>query len=377
MANILVISSSSIISGAEYMLMDYIKNSGYKDNFFVLHSDKKNVNDFYNKHKIKNFGHKYLNPVGAERTKDIFKIIKKVKYFFLFLFVFIKIFKLKDFKLIIGNNSGDIIFSFYSFLFRKKHINFIQDIIDKKSFLAIAIKIFNIFIYKHIAVSFAVKESLIQLGISPDKILVVYNGIKIKNKVKIKKLKKILIFGFVGYMDAVKNPIECINFLNTAQKKGLLLKTKIVLGNIIDFRLYNEVLNLIKKYKLNIKIYKKIPKEKMDSYYKKLNFLLVTSVKEALPTVILEAFNNNVPVIGKKVGGIKEIIKNNYNGFLYNSPKDFIKIVNKLKMINNTKYIKIQNNIRQTLYKKFNIKNRIEKLNKIIMREMTCIKKYW
>lgn len=369
MADILVISSSSIISGAEYILTEHIKNSGYKDNFFILHSDKKNVNDFYNKYKIKNFGHKYLNPTGAEKTRNVFKIIIKILNFFLSLFVFKKIFKLKIFKLVIGNNSGDTIFSFYSFLYRKKHINLMHDIIDKKSFLAIAIKIFDVFIYKYIAVSKAVKESLIQSGISPQKIVVIYNGIKIRDKVKNKKLKKILIFGFVGYMDAVKNPIECINFLNIAQKNAISLKAEIVFGNIIDFKLYNDILNLIKRYKLNVKIYKKIPKEKMDNYYKKLNFLLITSEKEALPTVALEAFNNNVPVIGKKVGGIKEIVKDNYNGFLYNSPQDFIKIINKIKKMNNKIYSKIQNNARQTLNKRFNIKNRIEKLNNIIKKE--------
>ena len=37
------------------------------------------------------------------------------------------------------------------------------------------------------------------------------------------------------------------------------------------------------------------------------------------PFSIIESFSDGVPVIGAKIGGIPELIKNNENGFLYES----------------------------------------------------------
>ncbi|MCX8093177.1 MAG: glycosyltransferase family 4 protein [Candidatus Goldbacteria bacterium] len=371
MNKVLVISSTSIISGAEYVLFDYIKNSGYKNSFTLLHSDLKDVTNFYQKLNINCYKCKYLNPVGAERKKDIFSIIKKFFYFLFSFFCFRKIIKQNEIDIVFGNNTGDAIYSFYTKIFKKIHINCIQDIIEKNSLLNFSLKIFDPFINKYIAVSDAVKNSLIAININPSKIQVIYNGLKLKNnKLKYKKIDSEISFGFVGYIDDVKNPMEFVDFIEVLKNNSIKYQAKMVAGKIINNKLYENIIKKIKELKLNIEIINHIPREKMDLFYENINFLVITSKKEALPTVILEAFNNRTPVIGKKVGGIQEIINDNENGFLYNTKDEFNVIINKIIKLNNKKYNEMRANCIKTIKEKFNMQDKIKKLNTILFQEL-------
>jgi len=279
-----------------------------------------------------------------------------------------RVIKNNNINTVFGNNTGDVVFSIYSYFFKKRHINYIQDIIDRKSLLAFSIKIFDRFIFKYVTVSNAVKASLINLGLKASKIEIIYNGLEIKDNFKNKKLNKRLIFGFVGYIDDVKNPLEFVDFIKMASDNGVLCNAKMVIGKVINKTLYENLIRKIKYVGILIEIFKSLPREKMGLFYKKIDFLVITSKKEALPTVILEAFNNAVPVIGKKTGGISEIIKNNYNGYLYDTPKDFKSIINKIKKLNNYRYNIMCRNSFETVKKEFNLKQKIVKLNNILFK---------
>lgn len=66
-------------------------------------------------------------------------------------------------------------------------------------------------------------------------------------------------------------------------------------------------------------------------YYEKSSIVLVTSLgKENFPTVILEAMRHGVCVVGHKVGGIRELIENGENGFLYETNTTLKTILTKL-----------------------------------------------
>jgi glycosyltransferase involved in cell wall biosynthesis len=52
------------------------------------------------------------------------------------------------------------------------------------------------------------------------------------------------------------------------------------------------------------------------SFIASLDILLVPSEKETFGRVIIEAMSCKVPVIATNVGGIKEVIKDDYNGML-------------------------------------------------------------
>lgn len=57
------------------------------------------------------------------------------------------------------------------------------------------------------------------------------------------------------------------------------------------------------------------------------------------PQVVMELLNNNIPVIGTRMGGIPDFIKDGVNGFLYNpySTKEFDKLIETLKNLDKEK----------------------------------------
>ena len=65
---------------------------------------------------------------------------------------------------------------------------------------------------------------------------------------------------------------------------------------------------------------------------KSSSIIVVPSRMESLPTVIKEAFFLKIPVIATSVGGIPELIQDNYNGFLVEpeNPEILIKKINEL-----------------------------------------------
>lgn len=69
-----------------------------------------------------------------------------------------------------------------------------------------------------------------------------------------------------------------------------------------------------------ITFYGKICNEDIENCYNQSDVLVVPSVwNEVFGIVILEAFRARIPVIASRIGGITEVVKNNYNGFLFES----------------------------------------------------------
>lgn len=56
----------------------------------------------------------------------------------------------------------------------------------------------------------------------------------------------------------------------------------------------------------------------MDRLYQAIDFLILSSLTEGLPNVVLEAFSYSKPVIATKVGGVPEIVEHQKNGLLIN-----------------------------------------------------------
>jgi glycosyltransferase involved in cell wall biosynthesis len=88
-----------------------------------------------------------------------------------------------------------------------------------------------------------------------------------------------------------------------------------------------ELLEMIQSLELNslVNYVGKIPHNELVTYYNKMNvFTFTTRLAESLGLVGLEAMACGSPVIGSSIGGLKEYIKPNYNGDLFepNSEKE-------------------------------------------------------
>lgn len=61
-----------------------------------------------------------------------------------------------------------------------------------------------------------------------------------------------------------------------------------------------------------------VPDKELMKLYQKANITVVPSVwYDNSPMVIYESFKNGTPVIGSRIGGIPELVEDNYNGFLF------------------------------------------------------------
>ncbi|GAA4297274.1 glycosyltransferase [Anaerocolumna aminovalerica] len=163
-----------------------------------------------------------------------------------------------------------------------------------------------------VAISNAVKQSLINAGINEHKIKVIFNGVEKSSCVKTSSNYNYTI-GFVGRLHYEKGPdilIDAFKILN--DKYPNLMRLHIIgdgpmKSQLIGFVKANGLESLCK-----FEGYVSNPIEK----YCNLDVLVLPSREEGMGLVLLEAFSTKVPVIASETGGIKELINNN-TGILF------------------------------------------------------------
>src|SRR5690606_12981946 len=100
-------------------------------------------------------------------------------------------------------------------------------------------------------------------------------------------------------------------------------------GNSSDY--YNSILSMIKTYELNDQVEIVINKPNVIEYFKKADLLLHPSSTEGLPRVALEALAFGKPIIANSVGGVTDVVINNYTGFItdFNNIDQYVNYVKK------------------------------------------------
>ena len=102
---------------------------------------------------------------------------------------------------------------------------------------------------------------------------------------------------------------------------------------------------------------------------KEYDFGCVLSIwEDNAPQVVMELLNNNIPVIGTKMGGIPDFIEDGKNGFLYNpySEKSFLELIDKLKKLTPSVCEKMKSNIERTLTQKEHFEELDKQYKKIL-----------
>lgn len=80
--------------------------------------------------------------------------------------------------------------------------------------------------------------------------------------------------------------------------------------------LYSEVVSLSSLFRNEVKVYGQVPHSMIPGILSGVDVLVCSSYTEGMPSVCLEAFASNVPVVGSSVGGIPELVVNGETGFL-------------------------------------------------------------
>ncbi|MHA1250026.1 MAG: glycosyltransferase family 4 protein [Candidatus Helarchaeota archaeon] len=246
------------------------------------------------------------------------------------------------------------------------------------------IDFFNLrFVINLIAVKFVDKfiaqtrfmKKIHEVIINPKKISVIYNGVSdlyskfSKNPINLYKNKYIITY--VGRINKVKGLdilIDSIKYLKEIENIAVL-----IVGDGSDWNYFKkkiQELDLDDKIKM---IGRKDQNEIFNIYYNSKVIIVPSIYHESSPNVILEAMSIGTPVIASSVGGIPELIINNYDGILINNitPK---KLAEKILFIYKNEEFRnnLAKNARQKITNKFSWEKRanhfIECYNKVLKK---------
>lgn len=194
--------------------------------------------------------------------------------------------------------------------------------------------------HKVISISEEIKNRMITLGVKPQKLIILPNGIDTSgHEIDIDKNKKkralsigddFILVGMVARLHPIKNH----EMLLRAAKEIVLRKNNIRFliigdGNIERKR---ELQNMAQELRIG-KYIKFIGKRSdVSELLQIMDIGVLTSNGEASPLVILEYLAAKLPVVATSVGGVREIIDNNKTGILVapNDVKGFVDAILKL-----------------------------------------------
>ena len=104
------------------------------------------------------------------------------------------------------------------------------------------------------------------------------------------------------------------------------------------------------------------------SFYLHADALLLTSDRDPLPTVILEAMSLGIPVIARQVDGVTEMIEDKVTGFSWPYEASVADVAIYIDEIFNKKYDleNIKNNAKNKLDSEFSLKWKKNRINSLI-----------
>lgn len=151
---------------------------------------------------------------------------------------------------------------------------------------------------------------------------------KIKNNIKYKKkLKDNYKFLTCGRLHKQKNIFTLIDYF----KMYKIRKPKTELHIVGDGEEKNKIITYIKKNNLNKNIFVHGSQKKLHNYYLDSDLYISTSLTEGFGNTFLEALNYNLPIISFNNGGIKDILKKNFQGKIIN--KNYFSFINNVNLI--------------------------------------------
>jgi glycosyltransferase involved in cell wall biosynthesis len=231
---------------------------------------------------------------------------------------------------------------------------------------------------KTIAVSEAVRKFLIESKISkPDKVVTIYNG---AGKTSTKNLPdqakqfrmehgliaRDVVVGSIGSFNKQKDTATLIKAFAQMSKKWPQLKLMLIGKG----ELQRELEHLAKKLNIHNQVIFAGTINHPDVALAAMNIFVLSSRSEAFGITLLEAMRANLPIVATKVGGIPEIISNNYNGLLV-EPGDSHKLAAAMMKLLNDKKLqrKLVSHYPETL-KKFSADKMVKATEKVYIQVM-------
>jgi len=210
-----------------------------------------------------------------------------------------------------------------------------------------------------IAPSKFVLEKLESKGLFKDsKKIVLPNPIELKHENNKKTYDTIDIL-FVGSLSKHKGPHILIKAFQRVKRENLRL-------HIAGKGPYSEEMRKLAKDDKRIIFHGFLHGKKLMDMYRMANVTVVPSIwYDNSPMVVYESFICSTPVVGSRIGGIPELVRDGYNGFLF-EPGNVDELANILNEISeNPKILKKLEKGARKSSEKYDIKEHINKLEEI------------
>lgn len=172
-------------------------------------------------------------------------------------------------------------------------------------------------------------KTAMKLGVKEDRIDWIPHGIdthKIKPDLEVEKAVrekmrlKGPIFSFIGRLSPVKGMIYLVSATKQLERSGIE-GNLLIIGDGIE---RNRLLALRKNK--NMKVHFLGFQKNIVRFFQASDFIVLPSLAEGCPNVVLEAFACGKPVIASKVGGVPDLVNHMKTGILVN-PKDVTQLV--------------------------------------------------
>lgn len=181
-----------------------------------------------------------------------------------------------------------------------------------------------------IAISTELQNIVYNEGLKIDKIKYIPNGVKIRNKNMRKITNETQIIGYIGQLIPRKRVSLLIDAASILSKEFSNFKIWI----IGDGPLRNQLENYAISKGISNKINFFGPVNHQDIFHlmSKLNLVVLQSDSEGMPNVLIEACSLGIPIISTNVGGVKDILEEEYNGLILNSdePLEYASLIKKI-----------------------------------------------
>ena len=227
--------------------------------------------------------------------------------------------------------------------------------------------------YEYLDRQFVISDDLKQFTVQKykipsDKFTIIYNGIDSKawspdvipkgtlRNQMLNLPEEAVVIGLVARLVEQKDPLRWLQIAISLAKKN----SKYYFVMIGDGDLHNIIENQIKNEMLENRIFMLGLRNDIETLMIDFDILLMTSLYEGVPIVMLEAMSLGIPIVSTHVGGVKEcIINDGVHGAilpLSSSNDDFVRAIEKMRSPESLHRFKSKI-LRNNIEKKFEVKD--------------------
>jgi glycosyltransferase involved in cell wall biosynthesis len=161
-------------------------------------------------------------------------------------------------------------------------------------------------------------------GAKREKTLVIPNGIEIDRYLDLKtETRKEFSIGIIARVVPIKDVKNFIIMAKIVAESIHDVKFYIIGPTDEDESYYEDCVKLVENFQIQDKVIF-TGKADVRQYYKFLDVVVLSSIREAQPLVILEAYAAGIPVVSTRVGNVPEML--DYDDILLADPKDSEKL---------------------------------------------------